>query len=85
MRVLGDFISRKICMSLSTLSPQARYHKNIICIHGDNTAFVTKVLQAHHLVGPAIAANHAKDTSNPTNSDYKPLMTLLDKSDSKGS
>ena len=48
-------------------------------------AMVTKVLQAHQLVGPAIAANHAKGTSNPTNSDFKPLMTLLDKSDSKGS
>ena len=70
-------------MSLSTLSPQARYHKNI-CIHGDNTAFVTKVLQAHQLVGPAIAANHAMDTSKPTNADYKSLMTLLDKSE-KGS
>jgi len=47
-------------------------------------AMVTKVLQAHQLVGPAIAANHAKDTSSPTTADYKPLLTLLDKND-KGS
>merc|ERR1712168_81145 len=47
-------------------------------------AMVTKVLQAHQLVGPAFAANHTKDTSSPTTADYKPLLTLLDKND-KGS
>ena len=42
-------------------------------------AMVTKVLQAHQLVGPAIAANHAMDSSKSTDPSCKPLMALLDK------
>jgi len=44
---------------------------------------VTKILKAHQLIGPAHAANHAKETANSSDeSNFKPLMALLDKVDS---
>lgn len=45
-------------------------------------AMVTNILKAHRLVGPANAANHAQELSrNCDDSNFKPLMTLLDKAD----
>ena len=44
---------------------------------------VTKILKAHQLIGPAHAANHAKEIANSSvDSNFKPLMALLDKVDS---
>jgi len=46
-------------------------------------AVVTNILKAHRLVGPANAANHAQESSKYSdNSNFKPLMALLDTPDS---
>ena len=43
----------------------------------EEEAMVTKVLRAHELVGPAIAADHARESSDSCDPNYKPLMALL--------
>ena len=44
-------------------------------------AMVTKILRANELVGPALAGQSARESAGQLDSDFKPLMALLDKTD----
>ena len=44
-------------------------------------AMVTKILRANELVGPALAGHNARESTGQADSDFKPLMALLDKTD----
>lgn len=41
-------------------------------------AVVTNILKSQKLLGPANAANHARNSAETENSNFKPLMALLD-------